>query len=271
MDELQAPADTAGLEVVADDQVTPETAAEEVAKPEGEEAEEDRKKRENRERREREKTYKQRLREERDAAEAKVQEAEARKRKIVEAGQRQAQPVESEFQDYTEFQMAKALWKAKQAEREEAASEAGSEAEEARKKAEAIKAQEQQIVRDHWVEQVAEAKTRYADFEAVALDKHVPVTPLMAELIQSSEVGVDVAYHLGKNRAIAAQIANMPPLEAARALGRIEATLSAPKARTETQAPEPITPVKGKASPTKSVDAMSMEEYRAARMAGKLR
>jgi hypothetical protein len=60
-------------------------------------------------------------------------------------------------------------------------------------------------------------------------------------------------------------------VEAARAIGRIEATLNAPKPRTETQTPAPIAPVRGSARATPAPDAMSYEEYRAARMSGKLR
>jgi hypothetical protein len=272
MEENEVLADAASLEVVAEEkaQVAPETEAE-VEAPEGAETDEDRRKRENRERRDREKTYKQKLREQAAEAERKVEEAEARKRKIMEAGQRQAQPAESDFPDYTEFQMAKALWRAKQAERAEAASEAGSEVEEARKRAEAFKSQEDRIVAAQWAEQVADAKAKYADFEAVALSGDVPISDIMAEAIRTSDSGADVAYYLGRNRAVAAQIARMTPIEAARAIGRIEATLTAPKARTETSAPAPISPIKGKASPTKSVDAMSMDEYAAGRRAGKIR
>ena len=59
----------------------------------------------------------------------------------------------------------------------------------------------------------------------------------MTDLILTSDVGADVAYHLGQNRALAAQIAEMNPVEAARAIGRIEASIVAPKPRTETKAP----------------------------------
>jgi hypothetical protein len=63
----------------------------------------------------------------------------------------------------------------------------------------------------------------------------------------------------------------MPLVEAARELGRIEARLSLPKPRTQTDAPEPITPVRGKASASLVADNLSMERYIAERKSGNIR
>jgi len=46
----------------------------------------------------------------------------------------------------------------------------------------------------------------------------------MVETLSSAEKGPDVLYYLGKNPDVAASLASMSPLDAARELGRIEAT-----------------------------------------------
>lgn len=49
------------------------------------------------------------------------------------------------------------------------------------------------------------------------------LTPLGAQVLIDSEFGHEVAYHLAKNPALAADIADMPPHRQAAALGRLEA------------------------------------------------
>ena len=83
----------------------------------------------------------------------------------------------------------------------------------------------------------------------------------MTDLILTSDVGADVAYHLGQNHALAAQIAAMNPVEAARAIGRIEAGIVQPKPRTETKAPDPISPVRGSAGAARDPEKMSYRDF----------
>ena len=118
-----------------------------------------------------------------------------------------------------------------------------------------------------WAEQVAEAKTKYADFEQVAFS--APISDKVSQMIASSDAGADVAYYLGQNPEIARQLSNIHPIEAARELGRIEARLSAPPPRAKSSAPDPITPVRNATSSAKkSPDAMSPDEYRKWRESG---
>lgn len=272
MSEDLNPADAAGTEEVVSEEVeeaeqeTDQT--EQVEETEGD----DKPKRETaKERRERDKAYKQRLREEADSLRAKADEAEQRRQRILDAGKQIAAPVEKDFDDYTEFVAAKAVWRHAQQAAERDANEAGTEAEAIRKRAEAIRHQEEQYVAQAWGDQVNDARQRYADFEDVALNPSVPITTSMAEIIRTSDMGADLAYYLGKNKAVAADIAKMQPIEAARAMGRIEAQISAPRPRTETKAPDPISPVRGKAAASKDPAKMTMAEYKAARAAGSLR
>jgi hypothetical protein len=60
----------------------------------------------------------------------------------------------------------------------------------------------------------------------------------------------------------------MTPIEAARELGRLEGRVSLPKVKTISSAPKPVSTVTGKAhAQGKTLDDMSYDEYRKARMA----
>jgi hypothetical protein len=220
------------------------------------------------ERREREKAYRERLKAEAATALAKADEAETRRRAILEAGSREAPPKEQDFPDPIEFAAAKAIWGAEQRAREREANGAGEAAKAAKQQAEEFTQRERAVLAEAWTAQVADAKTRYADFDAVAHAKDLPVTPAMGDIIMTSDNGPDVLYFLGQNRALAAQIAAMHPVEAARAIGRIEATLSLPKPRTETNAPAPISPVRGSAGAGRDPSKMSFAEFKAYRERG---
>lgn len=115
--------------------------------------------------------------------------------------------------------------------------------ESARSEMEMLKTRRQEI----WSERVAEAVAQMPDFETV-FDANVPVSEAMADLIPEMENGTEVAYYLGKNRQHAARIAQMSPVEAALELGRLEARLSIPKAKTVSTAPPPVSTVSGKAA-----------------------
>ena len=219
-------------------------------------------------RREREKAYRARLQTEAQEATARANQAEARKQAILEAGKKEAAPKESDFPDPIEFAAAKAIWGAEQRLTEREARNAGEAAEAAKREAEEIGKRERAVITDGWTAQVADAKSRYTDFEQVAMAKDLPVTEAMGHLIMTSDAGPDVLYHLGQNRALAAQIAAMNQVEAARAIGRIEASIQAPKPKTQTNAPDPISPVRGSASANRNPDKMSYVEWVKWREAG---
>jgi hypothetical protein len=75
---------------------------------------------------------------------------------------------------------------------------------------------------------------KYDDFEQVVYNKALPITNVMAETIQASEVGPDVAYYLGSN-----------PREAER-ISRLSPYLQAKPVKRTTNAPPPIKPVTAK-------------------------
>lgn len=112
------------------------------------------------------------------------------------------------------------------------------------------------------------ARERFADYDAITRNPNVAITPAMAEVIHDSDVGPDVAYHLGKNPAEAARIASLPAHLQAREIGRIEERLSAPKPSRKVPA-APVQPVSAiAAGGVKDPSAMTMTEYAAARKAG---
>jgi hypothetical protein len=126
---------------------------------------------------------------------------------------------------------------------------------EARKEAiEAVKAEK---AKERDEARVTSFKTREADFisktpdyQEKVYDPSVPISPTMVELIAESPDGPALAYHLANNVELARQIANLPPLAAAREMGRIEAKLSQPKA----------VPVVSKApAPPPKIDAVEPE------------
>lgn len=250
-------------EVMEEGQVEGQTAeVEEDGEPQGEpEADTEEKKRESaKDRRERDKAYKARLRQEAEEAKAQAAAAEARLNRIkARTGEA---PKESDFADPLEYVAAKAAWNYTRQAAERDAEDIGAEAETAKKRAESVAAQERQLVAENWQMQVEEARTRYADFDRVVFDPRAPIPPGVADLIVAGDNAADVAYFLAKNRATAAEIAKMSPIEAARAIGRIEARISAPKPKTETTAPEPISPVRGTAAAQRDPSKMSYEDYK---------
>lgn len=97
----------------------------------------------------------------------------------------------------------------------------------------------------------AEFSAKTEDYQEKVYDPTLPITREMVELIAESEFGPQLAYHLANNRQVAAQIAALPPLIAARELGRIEAKLSAPP---------PPPPVVSKApAPPPKIEAVNPE------------
>ena len=104
-------------------------------------------------------------------------------------------------------------------------------------------------------EREEEARNKYDDFEQVAYNPQLRITNVMAETIQASEVGPDVAYYLGSNPKEADRISKLSPFLQAKEIGRIEAKLVAePVTKKTSSAPAPIAPVTARTSGTPSYD-----------------
>jgi len=115
-------------------------------------------------------------------------------------------------------------------------------AEELIAKREAAKQQSQ--VLESYQEREEAARDKYDDFEQVAYNPKLPITNVMAETIQSSDIGPELAYYLGSNPKDAERISRMSPLAQAKEIGKIEAKLASdPPVKRTTSAPAPISPV----------------------------
>ena len=224
------------------------------------------------ERRERDKAYKQRLREEADRAAQEAEAAQKLRDQIRNAGQSEKPPKEGDFDDYSDFVAAKAVWSYTRQAAEKEATSADEAATQARQKQQAIQQQEKALLAEDWQRQAMEAKARFADFEEVVTAQGLfPEGNHLPDLIMGSDSAADLAYSVAKDRDLHDRLVTMHPYEAARELGRIEARMSAPKPRLETNAPEPITPVRPKASATVEPSKMSYADYVAARKAGRIK
>ena len=126
-------------------------------------------------------------------------------------------------------------------------------AEELLAKREAAKQQSQVLESYH--EREEEARSKYDDFEQVAYNPKLSITNVMAETIQSSDIGPELAYYLGSNPKDAERISRMTPLGQAKEIGKIEAKLAAePPVKRTTSAPTPISPVTARNSGSPAID-----------------
>lgn len=119
-------------------------------------------------------------------------------------------------------------------------------------------------------EKEEEIRAKYEDFEQVAYNPNLPITPIMAESIQASDAGPEVAYFLGTNPKEAERISRLSPVLQAKEIGKIEAKLAAnPPVKKTTNAPAPISPVTAKSSgqpaydttDPRSIKSMSTSEW----------
>jgi hypothetical protein len=126
-------------------------------------------------------------------------------------------------------------------------------AEELIAKREAAKQQSQ--ILESYQEREDAIRDKYDDFEQVAYNPKLPITNVMAETIQSSDIGPELAYYLGTNPKDAERISRMTPFAQAKEIGKIEAKLSDnPPVKKTTSAPAPISPVTARSSGSPAFD-----------------
>jgi hypothetical protein len=149
-----------------------------------------------------------------------------------------------------------------------ASPEAYAEALAERKAAELLERREaerqQAEVLESYHEREEEIRNKYEDFEQVAYNPRLPITQVMAETIQASDIGPEVAYYLGSNPKEADRIAKLSPFLQAKEIGKIEAKLADnPPVKKSSSAPTPITPVTprgGNARVLDTTDPRSVKE-----------
>ena len=101
------------------------------------------------------------------------------------------------------------------------------------------------LFRSGYNEREEVAREKFDDFEQVAYNPNLKITQIMAQTIQSSDVGPEVAYYLGTNPKEAERISRLAPLLQAKEIGKLEVKVSdAPPVKRTSSAPAPISPVK---------------------------
>lgn len=177
----------------------------------------------------------------------------------------EGEPNPENYDTHSEFVRDLTRWEIKQAEKIR-----DQEAEQSRLKSEREKAAK--TLRDG----IKSFKETHDDFDDVVESvDDVLMSPVIQQAILSSDNGPELMYELAKNRAEYERINSLEPVAAARAIGRLEAKLSAESTekRSEpvktTKAPKPLAPVgKGSGLVTKSLNdpSISFEEYERLRM-----
>ena len=131
-------------------------------------------------------------------------------------------------------------------------------------------AKQQSQVLESYQEREEQARDKYDDFEQVAYNPNLTITNVMAETIQHSDIGPDLAYYLGSNPKDAERISRLSPYMQAKEIGKIEAKLADnPPVKKTTSAPAPISPVKARSTGApshdttdpRSVKSMSTSEW----------
>ena len=116
-------------------------------------------------------------------------------------------------------------------------------------------AKRQSEVAEAYADKEDEIKSKYDDFEQVAYNPNLRITDVMAETIRASDLGPELAYHLGSNPKEADRISRLPPYVQAKEIGKIEAKLSAnPPVKKTTSAPAPIKPVAARSTGSSTYD-----------------
>jgi hypothetical protein len=132
---------------------------------------------------------------------------------------------------------------------------------------------QQAAVVESYHEKEEQAREKYDDFEQVAYNPSLKISTVMAQTIQASEIGPDIAYFLGSNPKEADRISRLSPFLQAKEIGKIEAKVAAsPPTRKPSSAPAPIEPVAARASGApaydttdpRSIKAMSTSDWIAA-------
>lgn len=106
-----------------------------------------------------------------------------------------------------------------------------------------------------------------SDYYAVTNTPGLEISQQLAEEIKGSEMGPQVAYHLGKNPEVSSKLSRMPYKQMMRELVKIETNLSKPKPKVESKTPPPTPKLSGndKASviraDSKNSDSLSTEEW----------
>jgi predicted transcriptional regulator len=167
-------------------------------------------------------------------------------------------PKESDFNgDYFEYQRALNKW-----DTEQVVNSALSKIIPQDRKPDVRDLEKQEII-DDLRERIGAARAHLPDFDVAlgVLQRTVgDLSDAVLEGIGESEKGEFILYHLAKNPELAASINRMSEREATREIVRLEAKVSLPQPKRQTQAPTPLSTPKGGASPAKDMASLAKSE-----------
>lgn len=117
-----------------------------------------------------------------------------------------------------------------------------------------------------------EARAKHEDFDDVLASAEVPVSRDFGEALLTSEHAPAIMYQLAKSPEELARICALPRNLIEREIGRLEAKVSvaaSPKPKPAARPPAPPTNVNGNASSTRSLENLSLADYKRAMRSGR--
>lgn len=187
---------------------------------------------------------------------------EANERRQQAGGGDDREPQESDFNgDIFKFEREWNSWNARKIVREE------------RERDHQSRNQHAQV--DQWRERVLEhqdrvedARSEIDDYDKVLAAAKTPVSDAVARELLLSDKSALLSYYLAKNPEKLETLNRMTGHELAREIGRLEGAVRMPPKNTKTNAPAPISQLKGGASPAFDPKTASMDDYIAKRRSG---
>lgn len=188
-------------------------------------------------------------------------------------------PKSEDFTSNDDFIEALSAWKADQLISKRFAEEA-----EKNKRAENEKVLKENATK--FESRMEETRARYDDFDEVAMDSEMVISPIMIQTIQESEVGPDIAYWLSSHPEETEKMKALSPLRQALELGKLEDKITAAldsekETGEEAEVPKPKVQAKSKPKPPFSIsgkgngnsnvlssprDAKEFEDYKRLRL-----
>jgi hypothetical protein len=190
----------------------------------------------------------------------------------TQAPENNQKPSPDSYKDAFEYAEALAEWSAEQAllKREQEV------------KQKEIQAKRQTVIKT-WQEKLEATKAELPDYEAMVTSSSMSVNDTVRDAIVESDVGPRILYELASNDELAEKLSAMNTASALKLIGKLEAqfekTEEPAKAEKKTvaaksNAPEPIRPLRstgGVADVGMDGNDMSYQQWKAARLAGKIR
>lgn len=179
-----------------------------------------------------------------------------------------SEPKETDYNgDWTKYQADYAAWKATQNIR-------GVLEERDQREAATRLNERRQEANDEFQERAEQIKANVPDFDKTIEDfakSGGKFAPHVIEELLESDKGPMLAYQIAKTPGLAAELNALSPRDTAREIGRLEAKVSLPQPKKQTQAPAPLTALKGGAAPTTDLARLAKSDdvsgYWAARKA----